>query len=391
MSTPFSMDSSAFDGDRKPGLADRLRDAADRLLSSPRFHHWASAFPLTRWKARREARALFDLCGGFVYSQILLACVRVDLFRLLAGGPLAAPRIATRIGMSDEAATRLLDAAVALRLVVRRSGGRYGLGMLGTAMVANPGIAAMVEHHGRIYRDFEDPLALLRGLSQRTALSQYWPYAGNEQASALEGERIRDYTALMAASQPMVASEVLDAYPVAMHRCLLDIGGGDGSFLAAAAQRAPDLKLQLFDLPAVAERARMRFDAAGLAARATAFGGSFQSGELPTGADLVSLVRVLHDHDDEDVMALLRAVHRALPDDGVLLIAEQMSGVRGAEPVGDAYFGFYLMAMGRGRPRSEARLTEMLRAAGFCQIGLIPTRIPLQTCVLVARPKHLQT
>jgi demethylspheroidene O-methyltransferase len=99
-------------------------------------------------------------------------------------------------------------------------------------------------------------------------------------------------------------------YPVAAHRCLLDIGGGDGSFLAAAATRAPDLELQLFDLPAVADRARMRFEAAGLAGRATAFGGSFQTGLLPVGADLVSLVRVLHDHDDEDVMGLLRAIHR---------------------------------------------------------------------------------
>jgi demethylspheroidene O-methyltransferase len=389
MSTPFGMESPAFNGQPKGSLADRLRDAADRLLASPRFHRWAAAFPLTRWKARREARALFDLCGGFVYSQVLLACVRTDLFRLLAEGPQDARKIAVRIGMSEEAAARLLDAAVALRLAARRSGGRYGIGMLGTAMVANPGIAAMVEHHGRIYRDFEDPVALLRGLSARTALSQYWPYAGNEQASALESERISDYTALMAASQPMVASEVLDAYPVAAHRCLLDIGGGDGSFLAVVAARAPDLKLQLFDLPAVADRARMRFEVAGLASRATAFGGSFKSGPLPVGADLVSLVRVLHDHDDEDVMGLLRAIHDALPPDGTLLIAEQMSDVPGAEPVGDAYFGFYLMAMGRGRPRSEARLTEMLRAAGFCQIGLIPTRIPLQTCVMVARPKHL--
>jgi len=391
MSTPFSMESSGLNRDRKAGLADRLRDAADRLLGSPRFHHWAAAFPLTRWKARREARALFDLCGGFIYSQVLLACVRVDLFALLADGPQELRRIAVRIGMTEEAAARLLDAAVALRLAARRSGGRYGIGMLGTAMVANPGIAAMVEHHGRIYRDFEDPLALLRGLSSRTELSRYWPYAGNAEASALEAARIDDYTALMAASQPLVASEILDAYPVGMHRCLLDVGGGDGSFLAAAASRAPSLELQLFDLPAVAERARIRFEAAGLSGRATTFGGSFQSGELPVGADLISLVRVLHDHDDEDVMALLRAIHRVLPDDGCLLIGEQMSEVRGAEPVGDAYFGFYLMAMGRGRPRSEARLTEMLRAAGFCQIGLIPTRIPLQTCVMVARPKHLTT
>ena len=36
--------------------------------------------------AERNARALFDLCAGFVYSQILFACVQLDLFRLLADG-----------------------------------------------------------------------------------------------------------------------------------------------------------------------------------------------------------------------------------------------------------------------------------------------------------------
>ena len=59
-------------------------------------------------------------------------------------------------------------------------------------------------------------------------------------------------------------------------------------------------------------------------------------------------------------MTLLRAIRRALPAGGTLLIAEPMSGVRGAEPIGDAYFGFYLLAMGSGRPRTFARLKEML-------------------------------
>ena len=44
----------------------------------------------------------------------------------------------------------------------------------------------------------------------------------------------------------------------------------------------------------------------------------------------------------------------ALPADGTLLLAEPMAGSRGAEPVGDAYFGFYLLAMGSGRPRTRA-------------------------------------
>ena len=53
-------------------------------------------------------------------------------------------------------------------------------------------------------------------------------------------------------------------------------------------------------------------------------------------------------------MTLLRAIRRALPADGTLLIAEPISGVRGAEPIGDAYFAFYLLAMGSGRPRTFA-------------------------------------
>ncbi len=59
----------------------------------------------------------------------------------------------------------------------------------------------------------------------------------------------------MAASQPMIAQQVLSAYSFRGHRCLLDIGGGDGSFLSAVAAQAPKLRCVLFDLPAVADEA----------------------------------------------------------------------------------------------------------------------------------------
>ena len=193
------------------------------------------------------------------------------------------------------------------------------------------------------------------------------------------------YSALMAASQPLVASEILDAYPVGRHRCLLDVGGGEGAFLAAAGARAPRLRLMLFDLPAVAERARHRFAAAGLGGRAQAFGGSFLDDALPEGADVISLVRVVHDHDDDAVRRLLRAVRAALPVGGTLLLAEPMAETPGAERMGDAYFGFYLLAMGSGRPRSATALTRMLGASGFARIRNLRTSTPLLTSVLVAR------
>lgn len=52
--------------------------------------------------------------------------------------------------------------------------------------------------------------------------------------------------------------------------------------------------------------------------------------------------------------------------------------------MGDAYFGFYLLAMGKGRPRSAAELIAMLGAAGFTSARLVPTRMPLQTQLIVA-------
>ncbi len=96
-------------------------------------------------------------------------------------------------------------------------------------------------------------------------------------------------------------------------------------------------------------------------------------------------MRVLHDHDDESALALLRAARAALAPGGTVLVAEPMSGARGAEPMGDAYFGFYLLAMGRGRPRSAGEVAGLMRAAGFAAVRELPTRRPMLASALIGR------
>jgi demethylspheroidene O-methyltransferase len=368
----------------KSSISDRIFGLRDRLLGSLSFQRWAAAIPLTRPIAKKRAREVFDLCAGFVYSQILQACVTLKLFDHLRDGPKSVEALAARMELSVEAARRLLDAAVALKLVDRRGANRYALGPHGAVIVGNPGITHMIEHHAMLYADLADPVALLRGEVKNGAIAQYWAYARSDQPDALADQRIAGYTGLMSASQTLVAQEILDAYPVARHKRLLDVGGGDGTFLRAVAARAPNLDLRLFDLPPVAARANARFDADGLSHRARAIGGDFFNDPLPDGADLISLVRIIHDHDDEPVRVLFRAIRRALAPGGSLLIAEPMSGASGAEPVGDAYFGFYLLAMGSGRPRAAAEITQMLKSEGFSSVRAVPTHMPLQTSVLIA-------
>ena len=373
---------------RLPGLGPRLRAWRDRLLASPRFQVWAASLPFTRRVAARYARDLFDLCAGFVYSQVLYTCVRLNVFELLAEGPRTSADLAQRWQMPVPAAERLLAAAVALNLLERRGKAGYGLGILGAALRANPGAAAMIEHHELLYSDLRDPVALLRGEAPPTRLSRYWTYAGaarGESPSDLAPDEVLGYTRLMSRSQHLVARDILDAYPLQKHVCLLDIGGGSGEFAIAAAQRVPQLRAIVADLPGVVVEARQNIADHGLSRRIGVHGGDALRAELPTGADIASLVRVIHDHDDGPALDLLRAACAALQPGGVLLIAEPMAATAGAERMGDAYFGFYLLAMGSGRPRSSGELAAMARSAGFAEARALPTRRPLLTGVLLCR------
>lgn len=353
----------------------------NRLIANPRFHRWAGDFPLTRGVARRNVAELFDLVAGFVYSQILSACVSLDLFGHLAEGPATIGALAPRLGLTEPAAERLLKAAAALKLTERLTDGRFALGPLGAALRGNPAVQAMIEHHALLYADLADPVALLRGEAISRSLSEFWAYTRERDPSA---ERVSAYSTLMAESQALVAGDILDAYPIGRHRHLLDIGGGDGVFLSEAARRAPHLTVSLFDLPAVASRAGERFGAAGLSGRAHLRPGNFLTDPLPGGADVMSLVRVLHDHDDAVVHTILSKARSALGPGGVLIVAEPMSDTPGALPAGDAYFGFYLAAMGRGRPRGADELSAMIKQAGFGRVKPVPTRFPLLVRLLVA-------
>lgn len=351
----------------------------ERLIASTGFQRWAAMFPLTRPVARRYAQRAFDLCAGFVYSQILAASLSSGILEALMKGPWTAQSLAELARLNPERLDLLLRAGESLELFERRGGEHWGLGPLGAALAANPGALAMVRHHDLFYADLADPMALLREPEYATRLGAYWSYAKGGAA-----RDVADYSTLMAGSQPLVADEILEAWDFRRHRRVLDVGGGEGAFLARVAKAAPKLELALFDLPEVVARARLALNATVPSSKIDYFAGSFLADPLPEGADLVTLVRVAHDHEDAAVLALFKRIRLVLPTGGRLLVAEPMSGSDNAGRMADAYLAFYLLAMGQGHPRTPARLCAMLREAGFGSAQQIPTRRPLLVSVVMA-------
>ena len=354
----------------------------NRLLASARFRRAAHRFAPTRWIAQRQARELFDVIAGFTYSQILLACVRLRLFDALGDTPVTAAQLASDDTLPVLAWSDLLRAAESLELVADVGGGAYVAGRLGVVIAHDPSLQAMVHHHQHLYRDLVDPVALLRGEVTAASLNDYWPYAGRDEISEDAASR---YSELMAASQPMVAEQVIDAFDFTRFSTLMDVGGGNGAFLRAVAKATPALNLRLFDLPPVAALAREQMTAAGLADRVSVHGGDFRTDDLPPGADVISLVRIVHDHNDDTVLTLLTKIREALAPGGTLLIAEPMAGTAGARRMGDAYFRLYLRAMGTGRPRTVAELQVLLQRSGFGAVEHHATHIPMLVRVVSAR------
>ncbi|MGI1662249.1 methyltransferase [Palleronia sp. KMU-117] len=353
----------------------------NRLVSSRGFQSWASRFPLTRGTARREGEAMFDLVAGFVHSQVLMALVELGVLDTLRDGPQTLKALAHRHRLADERMEILAQAGAALGLLNRR-GDRVSLTRRGAALLGVPGLAAMIRHHRVLYRDLENPVAFLRG-ETKPELAGFWPYVFGPGAD-VDPEAAERYSDLMTDSQALVAEETLRAVSFRGTKCLMDVGGGTGVFLASAAQANPDVSGVLFDLPEVAAQAARRFARDGLSDRLSVVPGSFRTDPLPGGADTISLVRVLYDHSDTTVAALLAAVFAALPPGGRVVVSEPMSGGARPDRATDTYFALYTLAMGTGRTRSAARICSLLAAAGFAEPRALRTARPFVTSVVTA-------
>lgn len=326
----------------------------DRLLARPAVRAWLGRVPVGRRIADAHARRLFGIVAGFAQSQMLVAAIELGLIDSLREGPRPRRAVLDSLGIDARGGDALCDALIATALVEPRRGGQLALTIDGLVVATDPAIRAMIAHNRLLYDDLAAPAGMLRAPGTGV-VGRFWPYAGDGDAGG--------YSALMAASQAMVGDAVLAAVDFSGFHRIVDIGGGDGRFLVRLAERAPAARLGLVELPAVLAAARARFAAAGLVDRIELIAAD---DGLPA-ADAVTLIRVLHDRDDESAQALLARIAAVMPPGGTVIAAEPVA--HAAPDPQAAYFAAYFAAMGSGRLRTFGEVKALLARAGFRSVA----------------------
>jgi hypothetical protein len=137
---------------------------------------------------------------------------------------------------------------------------------------------------------------------------------------------------------------------------VVDVGGGNGSLLAALLQRQPGLRGIVFDLPET-----VRDDANFGDRMEFAAGNFFES--VPPG-DVYVLSTILHDWDDEHCVAILRTIRTSAPDDARLLVLDSVVQP-GNDPDGAKWLDLLMLALFAGRERDETQWRTLLEGTGF--------------------------
>jgi hypothetical protein len=171
------------------------------------------------------------------------------------------------------------------------------------------------------------------------------------------------------------ANEALHAaYDFAGINTLVDIGGGHGGLLTSILRRDPQMHGILFDSPLVIDGARESVQESDVAQRCELAGGNFFE-SVPSGGDAHILKWIIHDWDDEKSLVILSNSHRALAENGKLILVEAVVPP-GSEFHFSKFMDLNMLVMTGGHERTEEEFRRLYEASGFRLTRIVPTESP---------------
>ncbi|MDL5160022.1 methyltransferase [Actinomycetospora termitidis] len=333
-----------------------------------------------------DRRAISGLVFGHMAAQALAAAVRLGLPDRLDDGGRPAADVAADLGADPAATLRLLRALAAHGLAAETGSGVFALTERGALLRSDrPGsMAAFVEM-------FLDPAMVAAWArlddSVRSGRTTFDDVFGTDFFAHLAAHPhlSRTFNASMRQASAAVAAVLPGAVDLGRFGSLTDVGGGDGTLLAAILAGHPHLRGVLFD--SAAGSAESTAAVADFPGRVEVVTGDFFTA-VPSGSDAYLLKSIVHDWDDDTVVTILGHVRKVVPDHGRVFVVEP---VLPASVDGSMHPNIYLSDLNMlvnvgGRERTEEEFRGLFGAAGFDLVAVDPLPAPAAFSVLEAAP-----
>jgi len=329
------------------------------------------------------ATELRRLMNGFQISQAIHVASVLGVADCMDAVPRPSDEIAAAVGAHSGALYRLLRALAAIGVLREDEGRRFSLTAMGECLRSNAELSLR-------------PAAIFLGQAYRW---QAWGHllhsvtTGENAIRSLYGMDIWGYlethpeqhtifNAAMTGNARHVDQSIVAAYDFSHFKRIADIGGGQGSLLAAILTAQPTVHGVLFDLPHVVATAAPVLAAAGVESRCDVVGGSmFQS--IPEGCALYIMKFIIHDWDDSDSIRILEACRRAMPSDATLAVIERLVGPPNEDPITTLSDLNMLVGPG-GRERTLEEFATLFRTAGLRLTDVVSTNTP--ATVIIGEP-----
>ncbi|MDV6263946.1 methyltransferase [Rhodococcoides yunnanense] len=185
-------------------------------------------------------------------------------------------------------------------------------------------------------------------------------------------ERSAGFNQAMSRATESTAAVLPEAFDFARFATIADVGGGDGTLLAAVLREYPSANGILHDTEDGLAQAPETLRRHGLVDRCTLAPGDFFA-SVPEGADVYLIKSILHDWSDQQCVEILAHCRQVLPADGRVLIIEPVL----PEVVDPRSVGLYLGDLNMlvnwgGRERTRQEFDEVCRQAGLEILSVVP-------------------
>ena len=322
-------------------------------------------------RPRGDDRPLWDIIMGIYGYQAVLLCHDLKLFPLLADKPGTLAEVAAALQIDPRPAQALLQVCRALGLVKVQDG------LFSLTPVAED---YLLESGPVYFGGFFDYTLAHRtvlsfdSLKKAVLTNNAQVYGGAElyNSHQEQEELARDFTRMMHSHSRAPAQSWPEKIDLAGVLTMLDIGGGSGVHAIAAALRWPELRVILFDLPAVCAVAQEYFARQGLQARSRTQSGDMWQDDFPP-ADLHFYADIFHDFSYEQCRFLAEKSFASLGAGGQIIIHEMLYNNDKAGPFTVAGYDISMLLWTEGQQFSGEELSAMLATAGFVDLRIIPT------------------